>query len=268
MRKTLGFTLIEVMISMFIMAMLTILVSTSVRTAVQNKKKIETRMEMEALLYDTLRVIRSDLDNAFHYQDVFFEMEQLALMQTQSEQVRLNPGMTPQGIQQQAPPIKLTQFIGSNNSMHFTSLSHFRTKYNAQESDQAEVGYFVDSCKNTKGSSSRCLWRRTQTPIDDKVDEDGSRNMITPSVREFRLSYRGSRENDDWVSEWRSDNKGRGDHQNKFPTLVKVTLEIEQELQGKTKSLKETVVFKIPFTNNEPHLASPQQMSGSTGRPL
>ena len=253
MKKASGFTLIEVMISMVIMSMLTVLVSTSIRTAVQNKKKLEARMASETMLYDSLRVLKLDIERAFHYQDVFFEIENLALQQLQQEQNKKNPNQKEDN--QRTPPVQLTQFLGEAGSFHFTALNHFRTKYNAPESDQMEVGYYTDGCEKRNGKgSTQCLWRRSTPQIDDEVDKGGAKVVVAENVSLFKLEYRSNKENDDWVSQWRSDNKGRADHRNRFPHFVKIEIEIEDKTDKEVRPVKQKVVFQILFPNNESHL--------------
>lgn len=262
MMSRFGFTLLEVLIAMFIMAMLTVGVSASIRTAVKNKQKLEARMESQTMLYDTIRILKQDIERAFHYQDVFYEIENLALQQMQLAATGGGTGGTPaSGVAQtRPPPFKFTQFMGTANSMNFTTLNHFRTKYNAQESDQMEVGYSLANCKSPDGkSTSDCLWRRANTQIDDEVDLGGNKVVIARNVTKFKLSYRSDKEHDEWVSEWRSDNRGRLDHQNKFPTLIKVELEIEDKDDKKVAPVKQTFVARVFFPNNEPHIQQQQQ---------
>lgn len=268
-----GFTLIEVMISMVIMAGLTVLVSASIRSAVQNKKKLEDRISMETSLYDALRVIKLDVERAFHYHDVFYEIEKLAIQNLQA--AKNNPGG--QGNNNQAPPVappqnsadpffqvkpappQLTQFLGDGTSLHFTALNHYRTRYNAQESNQMEVGYFVDSCQRRDGKgSTKCLWRRTSIEIDDKVDEGGPKVAVVEDVDEFVLEYRSNEEDAQWVKQWRSDNRGRPDHRNKFPHFVKIKLSLEKGEGKRKKTMQQTIVVQIQFPNNEP-IVSQQQ---------
>jgi prepilin-type N-terminal cleavage/methylation domain-containing protein len=254
---SMGFTLIEVMISMFIMATLTVLVSTSIRTAVQNKKKLEALIESETTLYDSLRVLKADLERAFHYQDVFFEIEKVALMQLETAKNPNDPN-NQQSTTRTAPP-QLTQFLGDGSTLNFTTLNHFRTQYNAQESDQIEVGYFVESCKSRDGkNSSPCLWRRSDTLIDDRPEEGGSKIVLAEHVSRFKLKYRSGKENEEWLDTWRSDNKGRPDHRDKFPLLVKIELELEDTKNNSIRPVKESMVVSIQFPNNEPMLQNNQ----------
>lgn len=245
---TKGFTLIEVMITMLIMATLTILISQSIRTAVKNKRNLEANIRAETMLYDTLRVLKLDIERAFNYTDYFFEIENLAIQQIEKEKKK-NQGQAQ--VQRQRPQ-KLTHFLGEKDSLHFTTLNHFRTKYNAQESDQMEVGYFVEGCNRMDGKgSTKCLWRRTSPQIDDNVEEGGSKIVIAEDVQTFELSYRSNREEDEWVDQWRSDNKGRPDHRNKFPHFVRIEIEIENKDSKKVKPAKQNIVTRVQFPNND-----------------
>lgn len=252
MKKTLGFSLIEVMVAMFIMATLAVIVSQTIRASVSNKQKIETRIKYQTMLYDALRVIKLDIEKAFHYQDVFFEIEERAIQQMEAEKSKGgNQGVARQRVQ----PPQLTQFLGEDKTVHFTTLNHFRTKYNAQESDQMEVGYYVDSCKTRDGEgSTKCLWRRSSLNIDDKVDEDGNKVVVAEYVTKFNLKYRGDRENEEWVKQWRTDNKGRNEHRNRFPNQVMIELEIHDKENQRANAVSQKLVVNIQFPNNITHL--------------
>ena len=224
-------------------------------------------------LYDSLRIIKQDVERAFNYQDVFFEIEELAFQQLQASKNKNtnNNGANPvqqnfnNGTPPRQRPLKLTHFLGEEDSMHFTALNHFRTQYNAPESDQLEVGFFVDSCQKRDGKGrTKCLWRRSNTQIDDKVDEDGSRSIVAENVNTFKLEYKGNQERDEWVKQWRSDNKGRPVHRNKFPHFVRVEIEIDDKDDKKVKKAQAKVVMQVAFPNNDPYL--PQQQNQNQQR--
>ncbi len=262
--KNFGFTLVEVLISMLIMSMLTVLVSTSIRTGIRNKKSLEAKVEAEVDLYDALRVVKMDIERAFNYQDVFWEIENLAIQQLEAEKQKNS--QNPQGGnpgQQRQPPIKLTQFLGESASVHFTTLNHYRTKYNAQESDQMEVGYFVDGCESrNREGSTQCLWRRSNPQVDDEVDKDGPRLIVAFNVTKFELEYRSNKEQDEWVKQWRTDNKGRNEHRDKFPHFVKINLEIDDPEDPNVKKISQMMVVRIAFPNNDPHFQAPAPGQG------
>ena len=259
MTKAQGFTLVEVMVAMVIMAMLSVLVSSAIRGAVKNKRSIEARIASETLLYDCLRILKQDMEKAFHYQDVFFEIENQALSRLNEEQNK-GKNIKPQ----KSPPPQLTHFLGEADNTHFTSLNHFRTRYNSQESNQMEVGYYLKDCKNRDSQgSSQCLWRRSSSLIDDRVDEGGTSVVLAENVSHFKLSYRDDGENDEWLESWRSDNKGREDHRNRFPSLIKIELKIENKDNPKIKKVEQSIVARIQFPNNK-KLLSPQIQNPNT----
>ena len=257
MTKTRGFTLIEVMIAMTIMALLTVLISSAIRSATKNKRRLEARMESQTLLYDCLRIIKQDLEKAFHYQDVFFEMEKQALNRLDQERNKTTKIQSHSSPENQP---QLTHFLGEEDNVHFTSLNHFRTRYNSQESNQMEVGYYLEKCKNRTGQgSSQCLWRRSSSLIDDRVDEGGTKVILAENISHFKLSYRDDGDNDDWLKRWRSDNRGREDHRNRFPSLVKIELKIGNKDNPKVKKMEQSIVTRIQFPNNKKLLTPPLQ---------
>jgi prepilin-type N-terminal cleavage/methylation domain-containing protein len=69
-----GFTLIEVMISVVIMAVLSLLTYQAIRTASQNRGKVQELLRNEAKLGDALRVLEHDVSRAFHYRNIHFEL--------------------------------------------------------------------------------------------------------------------------------------------------------------------------------------------------
>lgn len=273
MIKAKGFTLIEVIMAMFIMSALTVLVSGTIRSSVKNKQKLSNRIYVQSMLYDTLRIMKMDIEKAFNYRDVFYQIERQAIQKmnaakNNSQGNNNNNQQQPSGLQLPKQPLRLTHFIGKQDSIHFTSLNHFRTNYNAQESNQMEVGYFVDNCtsRNSK-QQTKCLWRRYQPNIDDEVDEGGEKSVIAEDISEFKISYRGDDFQKDkepeWLDEWRSDNKGRPDHRDKFPHQVMINLKIEDNSKTGGTTLKETIVVNIHFPNNEPFFEN--QQTGNTG---
>ena len=75
MRNSRGFTLIEVMIVLVIMATLSILSSQSIQQAIKNKIKLQTQVEDMSQVRDALKVIERDVNLAFHYTDLETELK-------------------------------------------------------------------------------------------------------------------------------------------------------------------------------------------------
>lgn len=260
MKNNKGFSLIEILVVMTIMAVFATIASNAIKTALMNKKKIDARLRIESRVFDALRIMATDLEKAFHYKNPFYEIERNALItanQAQNNNNQNNQNNNPQNPQQvqipPRPPI-LTQFIGKEQSIHFTTLNHFRSVANSQESDQIEVGYFLKNCRsrgNKDGESSQCLWRRTAITIDDEVDKDGKDVVLIENVETFKLEYLSEDINlKEWKSTWQSDRNGDADTRGKFPSLVKITLAIEDP-QKAIGIFKQTVIANLRFPNNE-----------------
>lgn len=69
-----GFTLIEVMVAMAILAVLSILTAQTLKSTIDSRSKIQADMSREASVYDALRIMESDIQAAFHYRDINIKM--------------------------------------------------------------------------------------------------------------------------------------------------------------------------------------------------
>ena len=261
-----GLTLIEILIAMTIMGFLTLIVSTSIRSALKNRIKIENRIENQGRLYETLYVMKRDMERAFHYQDVFFLMKENLRIQFPTWGNNSPSSPNPPFLNSSPPPLRTTQFLGESDQLHFTTLNHFRTLYNSPQSNQIEVGFEMKDCQVEGGKKVPCLWRRMDLLIDSQVEDGGNRMVLAPYVEELKFFYRGSGEDEEWVSQWRTDNRGTPQQQNRFPHLVKVELQIHPP---QSPVLRQEMVVRILFPNNRPLLTllSPQgsfQPRGST----
>lgn len=263
-----GFSLLEIIIVMTIMGVFATIAARSIKTATNNKKKIDARLRIESSVYDTLRIISTDLEKAFHFTNPFYELDKYALTAASTKKSGTNNNANAQQVtgQQQGqavsipprPPI-LTQFIGKENNVHFTTLNHFRTVSDSAESRQVEVGYFLKNCRpkgKKDGKSTPCLWRRSALTIDDDVTDGGKAVVLLENVKIFQLEYMSEDPNQrDWQDQWQSDRNGSSTTQGKFPQLIKITLRVEDA--GKAiAAFQQTIIASVRFPNN----ANPEQL--------
>lgn len=285
MKRESGFTLIEILIAMTIMAFLTVMVSQSMRRSADFKSKVQKNIDQRSAINSAMRIIERDINLAFHYQDVHTEV--MKEIEKKKKALRAggqgnqgnqagnqggglggNPG-TPgnpgnrgnqgnQGNLNPNAPIyrnfkirevpNYTAFKGTKNAIHFTNINNITVQPGEKVSDQQEVGYFVKSCKSLANPdvTSQCLWRRTSPYLDDKVDEGGSEVVLIEGVKKFELRYFG-KEKEDWVETWDSTPEG-GDEviRNKFPSAVEVTLTVEQN----KREISAIRVVALRFPNN------------------
>lgn len=260
LRQQGGFTLIEVMITVGILSTMTVLAAQSIQQAIKSKTKIQAQIDDVSKMRDTLRLIESDINLAFHYRDVEKEIQDL-----------VNKPATPAGTVPGAPPPiptptpiptpvpddaakridPTTNFIGSGTAMDFVTMNNARMVRNMKQADFMEVGYALKPCKGLSGEQSRsdCLWRRTTSWVDDDVTKGGDEVVLLENVTEFKLRYIGKGK-DDWGSEWRSDAGGDLATKGNFPASVEVSLTVEGGKGSKKKKYSMQIVARVRFPNN------------------
>ena len=267
-----GFTLIEVILSMTILSSMMILVAISISRASKAKIKIQAEIESVSALRDAMRMIRSDINQAYNHYDYEIEIIEQSKKKNPPNSV---PGQPIQPVapvaatptQRKSPA---TRFVGGENSIDFVTMNNGRMTANDVQADFIEVGYFLKNCKSQfgdggrgdavkKSQGSQCLFRRTQKIIDLDVTKGGVETMMLDDVTEFSLKYLVEGKLD-WVKEWKAE-KAR---YNIFPDAVEVTLGIEKESEGKQKKYSIQYVVPIHFPNNIKPKPGSAQAPGST----
>ncbi len=261
------------LIAITILALLTAYTSQSIIKASKDKVRLQKEIDRGSKLQNAVRFIERDVNLAFHYRDFNEEIEK-AIKEKSKSGGSTGTGTTTAGdfggttggtsgtggtgTTTGTPPVpldfepkkfeKLTQFIGASDSMHFTSLSHIRMMQDSQESEQGEVGYYLENCRPRGADKSvSCLWRRSSAYIDIDVAKGGASVVLLENVKTFKLRYFGE-DKLDWVSAWKSDLGGDAATIDKFPLAVELT--ITSEDQGKESTI--SAVFPLHFPNNKP----------------
>ena len=177
-----GFTLIEVLLAVFIASIVMAVLYASFFQIIKAKEKVEEELE----LYHEARVIFSkmtkDLATAF-------------------------PRGAVNSINSTISNASSDYFLGAQegnfSTLRFTSLSRTPAK-DAKESDQTEISYFVIPTEDDPELYS--LMRRDDPTIG--VDGGGSEYPISERIVEFTLSYMGqpslTAENQELAFEWNS----------------------------------------------------------------
>lgn len=268
--KARGFTLMEMLIVLGILAGITIMTGNTINKALKAKKKFTSEIEQTSVMRDALRIIERDINMAFHYRNIHYEV--LKKIKDESGQTQQQPGQPPpqpppgtpppaaatpllQDLKE--PPPNYTQFLGENDSVYFTSVSHVRTQTDSAESDQAEVGYFLKSCKrrgaqaNAKNANSSCLWRKESLFVDDDLMKGGADTPLLENVEKFELLYFGE-EKEGWQKTWRTDEKGSEEIRGRFPQAVQIKLTVADQDPASKKKYSMVLVSALRFPNNPP----------------
>lgn len=260
-----GFSLIEVVVAMAILAVLSLLTSQALKSAVDNKIFIGAEVNRDSQLADTIRIIRNDISHAFNYRDIPYEIEKLALTSPTPPQNPPPPGAPPP-LQPPPPPpgqaalpgaatprpsaTPTTGFIGDAESIYFTTLSNVRTIRDSQESDQAKVGYFVKSCRiGPKAQPAKCLYRSLATTLDEEIEKPGPETLLLENVEEFKLRYLGPGR-EEFVETWKTGKNGDDISKDKFPYAVEITLTIHNKSNPKDRAETLTTLVPLHFDNN------------------
>ncbi len=173
-KRRAGFTLLEVLIAIAIVAMIVGLIWGSVAGTAESKDYIETGNEVYHEGHWALDKMEADLTTAF-----------------------LDPRTNSN-----------TRFLALNHDgvdnmpmdeLHFTSFNHVKYNPSAQESDQCEVSYFIAENPDT---GDQTLYRREAIKLDiDPNNTTGEVYELAAGVVAFNLRYYDGTE---WLEEWDS----------------------------------------------------------------
>lgn len=278
--KQIGFTLLEIMIAITIMATLTIFATQAVRTALDNKTKFQKRIEQDSMVREALKVIERDINLAFHHRDFTTAM----LRQIDEDNLKpqgpdtsspptnppsgnpnpnQNPNTPPKAppprYSRKSPPPPVTFFVGSEHEIKLTTLSNLRTFRDEMSGDQATVAYYLKGCttknRQNKSQSSQCLWRRL-APYIDGTSEIGQETVLLENVEELVFKFYGP-EKQEWVSEWKTADGniklgvvGDASTEKNFPSAVEITLTMWDSKDKLAHKVKQSLIASLRFPNN------------------
>lgn len=258
-KKQLGFTLIEVVLAITIMATLTVLSSQSIQQAIKAKEKIQDQLADMSKVRDSLRVMERDINLAYHYRDLELEFE---------AELRKKSKPTPAAGAAPPPPDDLylsspeyqqrmqfrrdptTDFIGKEDALDFATMNTGRVVESEIMADFIKVGYSLEPCKkmNVEGTSSKCLVRRQANIVEGDITKGGEKTVLLEDVSEFKLRYFG-KGRQEWNSDWNT-KTGDGATKGNFPQAVEISLGIEIERKGKKKKVSMQLVAAVRNPNN------------------
>jgi prepilin-type N-terminal cleavage/methylation domain-containing protein len=268
-----GFTLLEVILAITILSTMTLLSTQAITRALKARTKIQAEVDDVSALRDSLRLIRTDVNLAFHHRDI--EKEIMDLANKPKAPTPPAPGATPTPQPQPQPQTSAPQrenkredpatyFYGTDSEMNFVTLNSGRMSSAVTQADFVEVGYSVKDCTNlTSGKVSKCLYRRIQNVIDSDVRTGGNEIVMLENVNEFKLRYVADTKQD-WVGTWNSaPNTNDAGTRGRYPELVEVSLGISREFEGKEKTYSMQLVIPVHFPNNPTTRAGGQTNTSS-----
>lgn len=191
-----GMTLLEVLVSLGVLAMISLLIYGAFDSLSRGRKG-------EAMRVDRARQGRDAVDRITReLQSSFLSMH--------------NP-------QRVALVTRKTVFIATNDStfdrIDFSSFAHRRIEKDSKESDQCEIGYFV--VKDPDNDDKMDLVRREQVPPDYEPKRGGVINVLAEDVELFDIRFLDPLTSQ-WLEHW--DTEQATGQLNRLPLEVKLTL--------------------------------------------
>lgn len=110
---------------------------------------------------------------------------------------------------------------GGNSKITFTSFSHLRLYHDSREGDQTELTWWLEP--DDGGNGLYKLMHRESPRIDEDPEKGGIDEVLAYGVREFRLRYYDFRK-EEWQTEWDSDGT---DYKGRLPKAVEINLILE-----------------------------------------
>jgi prepilin-type N-terminal cleavage/methylation domain-containing protein len=290
-RNQRGFTLIEIIIAMFILAFISVFTVQSIQHALKTKAKVQGEIDKNSTVRDALRIMERDINMAFNYHDPYIALYNQAqderLKNAQNPKAATTPppqpGATPTptpapAANQPIDPANYqkrtekiwTQFLGENEKLDFTSLSNIRMMENSPISSQAEIGYQLKPCRkrSNQEQSSNCLWRRIANYLHEDITKDGQETVLLENVTEFKLRYLGPGKEEEWSNQWLTDDRGDSNTKGKFPYAVEITLAVKDTTsKAKDKELRMTIVAAVRNPANPPEQTKDGQQVPGQAQP-
>lgn len=200
-----GFTLLEVMISIAVLAMIGGLTYKAFDGAYDLKSRVERAEDRD-------QTVRAALDRIAREVSMTFLSEHY-----DHKRFRERPTF-----------FKLKDGRGEAD-LTITSFAHERLHVDAKESDQAVFEYKLDRDEG----SARSVFRRVKPYIDEEPERGGERAVLADDVLKFTVQAWDPKERE-WRDEWDSNSAERSG-QVLVPPRVRIALTIKDE-QGKEKT--------------------------------
>ena len=217
-----GMTLLEVLVSMAILA----LVSTLIYGAFDGMQRSRTSI--------------TRLDDRYHQ-----GRQAIARMSRELQSAFLSIQLPQLYTAAQRTPLFLGTDSGSSDRVDFTSFSHQRLMRNTHESDQNELSYFI--ARDPERNDKYDLVRREQKEIDLDPTKGGVVNVLCEDVIAFDVQYLEPL-NDTWLDSWDSSSQTSTYTYLRLPLYVRITL----VLKGVEPDRPIRLMTKVPLGMQSP----------------
>ncbi len=222
MRNRKGFTLIEVLIAVVLLAVISLLLWQSMGGAINSKERSEKREQTYRGANLVLNRMTRELSMCVLYSSLEFL-----------------------GISSSSEQMTKSVFIGTNAGDHdkltFDTLAHVRYLKNVKESDMAEVTYFVEKAADEDQAQlgDYVLKIREKSPLDNQPDQGGRVMTLLEGVKELNFRYYDVTKGE-FKDEW---DTTKIDFGNRLPKAVEITLVMQDPVNDENTIRFQTIAL-------------------------
>jgi general secretion pathway protein J len=188
-----GVTLVELVVSIAIVAVITLFSFMTIQGATEVAEETAARAELYKMGRNAMEKMSAELTMAF--------------------------------ISNQRSEFFQTHFVGTDrdpvDEVYFVARAHEKRYAEVKEADYAEFHYWSED--DMHGGRYRTLMHRESPVVDDDPERGGTVHALCHDVRELNLRWFDS-DREEWVDEWDSESS---DYAGKRPSAFEIRLELE-----------------------------------------
>lgn len=225
-RRGQGFTLIEVLVAVAVLASLSVIAWVSVNQMFLTQNAITERHERYRMVRMAMNRMATELSMAYmagpEHGGEIIPGEEILYDEDEEFQRR----------QWRNEPIQFGM-IGVRDEVDFTAFAHVRTLEDEQASTHAQIGYYLERGISEDGRQINRLMRRSSPVYDSDLREGGTTYLMIPEVVNFELEYWDPGETEfgtareiaqgRWINEW--DTTARR-FAGRLPTRIRISLTV------------------------------------------
>lgn len=241
-----GFTLVEVLLSVSILASLSALMGLAMSNVFESRAYFESRFERFQITRNAMNRMVAEISSTYLAGPQHGGKE-LPGEEADLDELKEDDGRTAQARRE---PIQFG-LIGKEDRIDFTSFAHVRLQDNERAGRHSEISYFVRRERDDDtGRLVQRLMRREDTTYDDNITKGGVIYVMIPEIKEIEFSYWdpgkvqiGSAEEiaeGRWVKDW---DTTRSDHSGRLPTRIRIRVVLPAQLERNRDDVFVTQAF-------------------------
>ena len=194
-RSRRGLTLIELTISIGIIAVITTISYSVLHGSATIAKEAEARSDLQKMGRNAMRLMTRELSQSF-------------ISQNQTEYFKT---------------VFKAEDRDPSDEVYFVATAHEKRYANRKESNFAEYGYFSES--DWHGGNFRTLVHRESAIVDDQPERGGRVLAMTHGLLSLNLRYY-DKNKEEWFDDWDSESS---DQMNRVPDAFEIRMELEDD---------------------------------------